>query len=92
MKENLQPNSLLKDISFPSILTECPIWIALNRFKHLCLIARTTTELISMLTLLKKIIGKHLKVFHKFVDTTNEFIRLCSLSLYKLFTYVYVEV
>ena len=39
------------------------------------------SECVHIISLLKKIFGKHLKTVHKFANTTNEFIKLLSLQL-----------
>ena len=94
--------------AFPFISIACHIWIAIYHLKsfyasissEILRIARTTSELINMVTrvnlllirmkkqgseytriilLLKKVFGKPFKVFHKFANTADEFIKLFSL-------------
>ena len=45
----------------------------------LLLMKKQISECVHIILLLKKIFGKHFKVFYKFADTANEFIKIFSL-------------
>ena len=47
-----------------------PLWIPMKK---------QGSEYVCIISLLKKIYGKHSKVFHKFANASNEFIKLFSL-------------
>lgn len=49
------------------------------------------SERAHIISLLKKSFGKHFKVFHKFVDTGNEFFKLFSLQLINICIYFYIN-